>query len=192
MSGSVPDRPPLLTFGYGARSVEEVLDLLGSHGVGYVVDVRSAPWSRYQPGFSKDQFASLLIERGMRYVFMGQELGGRPEAPECYDAEGRVDYRACERQRTFRAGIERLRKAWEAGHPVALMCSEGRPEACHRTKLVARVAIAEGIEVRHIDERGVIRSQEEVLDRLRTSQTTLIEDESLVAKSRNRYRPVSA
>jgi uncharacterized protein (DUF488 family) len=178
----------LLTFGYGSRSTEEVLALLTQHGVEYVIDVRSTPWSRYRPEFSQDQLASSLRAHGIRYLFMGSELGGRPDDPTCYDGEGRVDYRACERRPAFREGTARLQGAWQAGHSLALMCSEGRPEDCHRTKLVASALIGVGVEVNHIDERGTLRPHDEVLDRLRGPQTTLLEDSGLIAKSRGRYR----
>jgi uncharacterized protein (DUF488 family) len=188
MTGGLSIQRSLLTFGYGSRSLEETLGLLDRYGICYVVDVRSVPWSRYRPEFSQDRLAPSLQAQGIRYVFMGDELGGRPDDPGCYDKEGRVDYRACEQRPAFREGIARLCRAWEAGHPVALMCSEGRPEDCHRTKLVA-VALAEaGVEIRHIDERGALRSHDEVLDRLRDAQTTLLDDPSLIAKSRGRYR----
>jgi len=181
-----------MTFGYGSRSQEEALALLARYDIDYVIDVRSVPWSRYRPEFSQDRLAASLRVHGIRYLFMGSELGGRPEDPACYDGEGRVDYRACERQPAFRDGIERLRSAWKAGHSVALMCSEGRPEDCHRTKLVAAALIEAGVDVRHIDECGEQRSHDEVLDRLRGSQTTLLEDSDLLAKSRNRYRAAAS
>jgi len=182
-------QPPLLTFGYGSRSEEEVLALLAHHGVEYVVDVRSAPWSRYRPEFSRDRLAQSLRSKGVGYLFMGDSLGGRPDDPSCYDEEGRVDYGSCKRRPAFRQAILRLRTAWQAGHPVALMCSEGRPEDCHRAKLVAATLVEAGVGIQHIDERGVLRSHEEVLDRLRGPQTALLEDPSLLTKSRGKYRP---
>ena len=178
----------LVTFGYGARSLDEALGLLLRHRIVYVVDVRSVPWSRYRPEFSQDQLSGSLRAHSIRYLFMGDELGGRPEDPACYDQEGRVDYHACARRPAFRAGVQRLHKAWAAGHSLALMCSEGRPEDCHRTKLVAAALVEAGVDLRHIDERGELLSHEEVLDRLRGPQTALLDDTELLAKSRNRYR----
>ncbi len=43
------------------------------------------------------------------------------------------------------------------------MCAEGRPQACHRTKLVAEELVANGVPVAHIDERGAIRSHAEII-----------------------------
>jgi len=190
--GQLVAQAPLLTIGYGTRAVTDVLALLTHHGIKFLIDVRSTPWSRYRPEFSQDQLAPSLRAHGIRYLFMGDELGGRPDDPACYDSDGRVDYRACESRPAFREGVARLQGAWRAGHSVALMCSEGRPEDCHRTKLVATALVEVGVVVRHVDEDGRLRSHNEVLDRLRGPQTTLLEDPGLIAKSRGRYRAAAS
>jgi uncharacterized protein (DUF488 family) len=189
--GARPASGGLITFGYGGRSLEEVVGLLARHGVRFVVDVRSVPWSRFRPEFSQDRLTLALREHGIRYLFMGAELGGRPDDAACYDAEGRVDYRACERRPAFRAGISRLRAASDSGHSLAIMCSEGRPEDCHRTKLVSQALTAAGVAVHHLDERGELRSHEDVLARLRGSQMALLDDDEQLVKSRGRYRVAS-
>jgi len=188
MNGSEPvPGTPMLTFGYGARTLREVLHLLEAEDIQFLVDVRSVPWSRYQPDFSQNNLVGSLREHGIRYLFMGTELGGRPDDPDCYDAEGRVDYHACERRLIFRKGIDRLIAAAAAGHRIAIMCSEGRPEDCHRTKLVSRVLVDAGVNVRHLDERGTLCSHDEILDRLHGPQLALIDDD-VIMKSRGRYR----
>jgi uncharacterized protein (DUF488 family) len=179
---------PLLTFGYGARRLEEAVRLLKQHDVEFLVDVRSVPWSRFQPDFSQDHLVDALRGHGIRYLFMGAPLGGRPDEPECYDSDGRVDYRACARRPAFRSGIDRLVTAAAAGYRIAIMCSEGRPEDCHRTKLVSEALVEAGVDVRHLDERNELRSHTEILDRLRGSQMALIDDDERLVKSRGRYR----
>jgi len=180
---------PILTFGYGKRSLEDCLAFLQQHRVSYVVDVRSVPWSRFKPEFSSDALAAHLGHGGLKYVFMGDELGGRPDEPDCYDEHGRVDYLACRRRSKFMHGIERLLRANACGHRVAIMCSEGRPESCHRTKLVAEVLREHGVDVQHIDERGRLCSHEQILERLRAGQLDLLggQYEDALHKSRGRY-----
>jgi uncharacterized protein (DUF488 family) len=180
---------PILTFGYGNRSLEQCLILLRRYGIGFVVDVRSSPWSRFKPDFSRPALAASLQQEGLHYVFMGEELGGRPDDPDCYDEDGRVDYLACRQRPKFMHGIERLRAASGSGYRVAVMCSECRPESCHRTKLVAQVLREHGVEVQHIDERDELCSHDEVVDRLRAGQLDLLggEYEDLMHKSRGRY-----
>jgi len=190
-----PDGPtlrPVLTLGYGSRTVEDVVRLLTEHGVHFVVDVRSIPWSRFRPEFSQDQLVPGLREYGIRYLFMGRELGGRPDDATCYDDEGHVDYRACAQRAEFQAGIARLRAACDAGHSIAIMCSEARPEDCHRTKLVGQALVGAGIDVQHVDQHGQLHSQDDVLDRLRSSQMNLLGGDERLLKSRGRYRVASA
>ncbi len=179
----------LLTFGYGKRSLEDCLTLLQHHRISHVVDVRSAPWSRFKPEFSSEALAASLQRNGLKYVFMGDELGGRPDDPDCYDEQGRVDYLACRQRPKFMHGIERLLRARESGYRVAVMCSEGRPESCHRTKLVAEVLREHGIDVLHIDERDDLCSHDQILDRLRAGQLDLLggQYEDVLHKSRGRY-----
>jgi uncharacterized protein (DUF488 family) len=158
------DEPaPILTIGYGARAMPEFLDALGAAGVEYLVDVRSAPYSRFKPEFSKRALAAELEAHGIRYVFMGDALGGKPDDPHMRGASGRVDHDRVRLSPAFCAGLERLAAGWEDNRRIALMCAEGRPQACHRTKLVAEELVANGVPVAHIDERGAIRSHAEIM-----------------------------
>lgn len=183
--------PLLLTLGYGKRAIDEALALLRQHDIGYLADIRSTPYSRYHPEFSHDALKRHLAESGISYLYMGEELGGRPKDTTCYDAQGRVDYVACRRRPAFRQGIKRLHTAWEGGHRVALLCSEARPEQCHRSKLVGAVLAEEGINVIHLDEDGSPLTQDEVMTRLQGGQISLFADLSpaKTTRSRSRYAP---
>lgn len=190
MNDSVPARPPLiLTLGYGKRSLDEIINLLRAYGVQYLADVRSVPWSRYRPEFTREALRPSLEAHGIRYVFMGEELGGRPDDPSCYDAEGRVEYEACRRRPQFAEGIARLRSAWEEGHRVALLCSESRPQECHRAKLIGAELARMGIPSLHLGEQGEEMGQEDVLAALTHGQLSLFEDmpPTQTTRSRGRY-----
>ena len=69
----------------------------------------------------------------------------------------------------------------------ALMCSEKKPEMCHRSKLIGVAMEQNGIEVFHIDEIGKLKSQSEVLNRIISPQYSLFHNEKNDLKSRNRY-----
>ena len=69
---------PIYTIGYGSRSIEEFVEVLQRFDIAYLVDVRSAPYSRYKPEFSKAELAAELQRFGIRYLFMGDTLGGQP------------------------------------------------------------------------------------------------------------------
>src|SRR5207244_1134680 len=82
--GYMPEIPskslPIFTVGYGNRSVEELIALLEENRVGFLVDVRSAPYSKFKPEFSKDALAARLADFDIRYIFLGNELGGKPNS----------------------------------------------------------------------------------------------------------------
>jgi len=178
---------PIYTIGYGARDLDEVVSILKNHNIQYLVDVRSKPYSSYKPEFSKTALENYLESRGIRYVFMGDTLGGQPENNQCY-TNGKADYEKIASQEFFKKGIDRLIRARNQGRRVVLMCSEGKPENCHRTKLIGLQLTKEGIEVSHIDENDEIISQEQVIRRLTGGQLSLFGDDNLSFTSRKRYR----
>ena len=85
------DRVPIFTIGYGAREIDAFIAALQQQHIEFLIDVRSRPYSRYKPDFSRDALEGHLRRAGIRYVFLGDSLGGRPADPTCYDADGKVD-----------------------------------------------------------------------------------------------------
>jgi uncharacterized protein (DUF488 family) len=151
---------PLFTLGHSTHPVLRVIELLQQHGVTAVCDVRSRPYSRWNPQFNREAFGQALSDAGIAYVFLGKELGGRPEDPACY-VDGHVDYGRVARTALFAEGMRRL--AAEAGkHRVALVCAEKNPEDCHRALLVGREAQERGWTVKHILSDGGLATQDEV------------------------------
>jgi uncharacterized protein (DUF488 family) len=183
---------PILTFGYGSRDIDDAIDMLCAEGVEFVIDVRSSPWSRFRPEWSQDALSRSLRSKGLVYVYMGDELGGRPDHPDCYDDEGHVDYLRCRRRPEYRRGLDRLISASRQGLRVALMCSEGRPEDCHRTKLVGESLVECGVRVEHLDQAGKRCVHEEVILRITGGQLSLVDEpHALLNRSRGRYQPAS-
>ncbi len=180
----------LFTIGYGARSIEEFLETLRHFDIAYVIDVRSKPYSRYKPDFSKDQLERHLQAVGIRYVFMGDTLGGRPNDRALYTDDDKVDYAKLRESKIFKEGIDRLKKAQSQGLRVTLLCSEGRPEQCHRSHLIGQTLTDIGIPVTHIDENGDSFSQAEVTARTYGNQMLMpwLED-GLRITSRKPYDP---
>lgn len=180
------ESPPLYTIGYGARTLDEFLAVLKANRIQYLIDVRTAPFSKFKPDFSRDLLQHHAERAGLRYVFMGDTLGGQPRDPDCH-TDGKVDYDRVRAQPFFQAGVERLRRAFEQRHRAAIMCSEGRPEDCHRSKLIGEALTAAGIPVCHIDEDGHVITQRQVIDRLTKGQMDLFGAPSFT--SRKRYAP---
>ncbi len=166
---------PIYTIGYGNRSADEFIDLLQRYHVGYIIDVRSQPYSRFSPDFAKKALESRLQQQDISYVFMGNLLGGRPEDKTCY-VDGRVDYALVGTKAFYLQGIQRLRTAWEKQLHVALLCAEAKPQECHRSKLIGNTLSEQGITVAHIDETGACKTQQAINQTLLGGQPSLFAD----------------
>ncbi len=155
---------PILTIGHSNHALPRFLALLRDADVTAVADVRSAPVSRFSPHFNKAALAASLAEHDIAYVFLGKELGGRPDLPELFT--NRVaDYEKMGRLPSFQAGIERLITGTQS-HRIAVMCAEADPLDCHRCLLVGRALTEAGVEVGHVLPSGEIITHAEIEDRL--------------------------
>jgi uncharacterized protein (DUF488 family) len=143
------DRLKLFTVGHSNHSADRFLGNLATRQVDVLVDVRSWPGSRFAQWADRKSLPSLLRSIGCSYVYLGQELGGRPEGDEFYDAAGHVLYGRVAKSDDFRRGMQRLMRGL-ADHRVAVMCSEEDPTHCHRRLLVSKVMSEAGVEIAHI------------------------------------------
>lgn len=141
------------SIGHSNHSIERLIELLDQHEVRVVADVRTAPFSRYSVHFNREQLSASLRRHEVGYVFLGRELGGRPDGDQYYDDEGHVRYDRLSQSPLFLAGLERLRRG-AAEQRVAMLCSEGDPRQCHRHLLIARVLDSLGVQVVHIEPDG--------------------------------------
>ncbi len=137
-----------------------------------------------EPEFARKALENALHGAGIRYVYMGNVLGGQPDDRSCYDAAGKVLYDRVQETAAYRQGIDRVRKAFDQGLRVALMCSEGKPELCHRSKLIGETLARLGLPVQHIDENDALESQEAVRDRLTAGQLSLWDDYGFTSRKR--------
>ena len=154
----------VLTIGHSNHPLETFVALLQQHGVTALADVRSAPYSRFNPQFNRKALQDSLAAIDIKYVFLGRALGGRPDDPSCYE-QGRVRYDRLAQTSLFREGLERVVEG--AGRErIALMCAEKEPLDCHRTILVGRSLFARGVGVAHILADGVLEPHDATMDRL--------------------------
>jgi uncharacterized protein (DUF488 family) len=146
----------VFTIGHSTHTLEYFLSLLTKHGIQAVGDVRSVPYSRRNPQFSREPLMQGLRGVGIAYVFLGKELGARSDNPGCY-IEGKVRYDYLAKEPAFLEGLERLRKGIQS-HRVALMCAEKDPLTCHRTILVCRELRSPDLEIAHILADGAVET----------------------------------
>jgi len=137
----------LYTLGHSAHPIGAFLDLLQAYHILMVADIRSHPASRFHPQFNQGRLVADLKDRGIRYLFLGNDLGGRPKDPACYpggvlpprDSKPPIlpIYEKMIQREGFTRGIQQL---LDTAHQArtAVLCSEENPLACHRHWLIAR------------------------------------------------------
>jgi uncharacterized protein (DUF488 family) len=146
------------SIGHSNMSIERFLGLLRTHEIELLADVRTAPYSRHWPQFSRDALSLSLRSSGVTYLFLGRELGGKPDDPALRGPGGLPNYDAIAATALYQEGIARLAslaREWR----TAFMCSEGDPAQCHRERLVARTLRSMGWQVRHILTDGTIQQE---------------------------------
>ncbi|HEY7974515.1 MAG TPA: DUF488 domain-containing protein [Ktedonobacterales bacterium] len=191
--GQPPESETTLTIysiGHSNQPQNAFIELLHRHGIQSLVDVRSAPYSRYVPHFNRPELEDAVERAGIRYLYLGDELGGRPPGQEFYDAEGYVLYYRAARAPFFLRGLERLTDEG-ALYRTAMMCSEEDPTDCHRRLLIARVLEEQGVPTLHIRGNDRIQTAD---DFRHDQQLSLWEDPSAAASEEwtwKSIRPVS-
>lgn len=155
----------LFTVGHSAAEFSTFMDLLKRHKVEVLVDVRSKPQSARFPHFDQIEMEARLQTAGICYLFLGEELGGRPDDSKAYRSDGLVDYRARRKSRSFQTGLERVLQELEQSY-VALMCAEEDPLSCHRFLMICPELVLAGISPLHIRKGGILETQRDAEDRL--------------------------
>src|SRR6187431_379021 len=127
----------LFTIGYEQTPAKAVLDELDAAGVKLLVDVRAVASSR-RPGFSKNQLAAGLKERGIGYLHL-RGLG----TPK----EGRLAARSGDLKSLWRIfekhlktpqakeELDELTALVKSGRRVCLLCYERDVAHCHRRRV---------------------------------------------------------
>ncbi|MGH9354439.1 MAG: DUF488 family protein [Terriglobia bacterium] len=142
----------VLTIGHSTRELTAFIELLRSHGIKQLVDVRTMPRSRQNPQYNIETLPGALGAAGIGYVHL-PALGGlrraRRDSPNTgwrnASFRGFADYM---QQPEFQEGLDRLTQL-AAKRPTAIMCAEAVPWRCHRS-LIADALLVGGARVEHI------------------------------------------
>lgn len=153
----------IYSIGHGHKTREQFVAELQARGIAFLIDVRSNPYSKWSPEYNREYLEQWLREVGIRYVYWGDTLGGKPKTDDCYTLEGYYDYAKMAQQDMFIEGLERLAYANKQDIKVAVMCTEANPCDCHRSKLIGRELYLMGLYMQHIVGITEDRSQEEVM-----------------------------
>ena len=154
----------LLTIGHSNHGLNDFMNLLSTNKIELVIDVRSAPYSKIYPHFNRESLESSLTKNSIKYLFLGDSVGGRSNSIDDY-SNGRVVYKKLAEKKEYISSIN-LIISLSSQHKAVLMCSEKEPLECHRTLLISRSIEASKVKVLHIHRNGKIESHEEAIERL--------------------------
>lgn len=170
--------PPILwTVGHSNHELDAFTQLIVAAKIEFLVDVRSYPYSRFAPHFNREELQPAMEQRGIRYLFLGETLGGRPHDDDHYDDEGHALYGPMAELPAFGEAIDRLLRG-ARDRRLALMCSCGQPKDCHRRLLVGKVLCDRGAELCHILPDGSRISEHSVTLTSPVDQDALFRDDA--------------
>jgi hypothetical protein len=155
----------LFSIGHSNHDLDHLVQLLQRVGVTAVADVRSSPFSQRYPQFNRTELEQGLQQHGIGYLFLGDELGGRPGPPSLYDDDGRVNYERVRATAFFQAGLDRLRRSLDR-FTVAMLCAEEDPLDCHRGLMIAPALVEYGIQPAHLRGDGSVETTADLEQRL--------------------------
>jgi uncharacterized protein (DUF488 family) len=155
----------LFTIGYAGRTIDDLIALLERHEIASLCDVRSMPYSSRYPLYNREPLKKALKSRNIEYVFLGDELGARPNDQSCY-VDGKASYQKIAATTLFKSGLERIELGMRKGCVLALMCAEKDPLTCHRSILICRSLRGQGIDIRHIIDHEATETQADLENRL--------------------------
>ena len=187
------EKSTLYSIGHGNKSIETLIEELKHFDINYLIDIRSKPYSKFNPQFNQNEIKFSLLKSGITYTFMGDVLGGLPDDNSCY-TNGHVDYDKLKKKDFFKNGLKRLITANEKKVKVAIMCSESKPEECHRTKLIGEELIKLGINLNHItrtknkQKQLILKDQKDVMLIVAPNGTVNLFGEELSFGSRKKYK----
>lgn len=124
----------LFSIGHSNHPADVFVQLLQQYHIQVLADVRTAPYSKYNKQFNRENLASLLIQNGIEYVWMGESLGGKRE-----DLQSPMGFRQEALFHTdalYQQGITSLVDLAQQ-KATAMMCSEEDPRHCHRHRIIS-------------------------------------------------------
>jgi uncharacterized protein (DUF488 family) len=140
----------IYTIGHSNIAQESFIDVLKQFKIQLVIDVRSSPYSKFVPHFNRENIKKTFKENDIKYIFLGNYIGGKPKAMKYYQ-NGKVNYDLIEKSEHYKEGIDKI---IELNEDLALMCSEENPYNCHRHHLITQTLLKNELEVIHIRKEG--------------------------------------
>lgn len=142
----------LWTIGHSTRTFPDFLEILRSHDIRMLVDVRRYPVSRRHPQFNADALSRALTGSGIEYTALGDLGGRRKPQPNSINLGWRNDsfrgYADYMQTGSFQHALRAL-LSLASRVRTAILCAEAVPWRCHRS-LIADSAVHLDWRVHHI------------------------------------------
>ena len=100
----------LLSIGHSQHQVDYFINLLKSHDVNYILDVRSTPYSQFAASYNRESIRPALQSNGIEYAFMGNYFGARPTDSSLYSSNGYLDFEKVANSSRFKKGFDNVVK----------------------------------------------------------------------------------
>ncbi|MDO8907006.1 MAG: DUF488 domain-containing protein [Pseudohongiella sp.] len=157
----------MFTIGYATKSISSYIEQLHEQKVTVVADIRSVPYSKVFFDYHQEALKQHLRNAGIRYVYLGDELGPRSKDSAHYDDTRQVQFYLLMQATLYQSGIQRLFDGIDKGFNIALTCACKDPAICHRSLLVGwSLKRQNNYELQHILHDGGLESQTELEHRL--------------------------
>ena len=143
----------LFTIGYEQTPSKAVLDELDSAGVKLLVDVRAVAASR-RAGFSKNQLAAGLKERGIGYLHLrglGTPREGREAARSGQFQTLHKIYDRHLKTAQAREELDELSALVKQAGPVCILCYERDHRHCHRQWIAEIIKERDGVTIENLE-----------------------------------------
>lgn len=166
----------IYSIGYATKTIETFIGQLKRYNINVVADVRSVPFSKRFFDYHQDRIQAHLARAGIKYVYLGKELGPRSKDPRHYKDNRQIDFERLAQSALFKDGIQRLNTGLKKGYNIAIMCAEKDPSCCHRSLLIGHYSVnSADMETHHINHDGELESQVQLAERL-VQEQGLVED----------------
>ena len=139
----------IFTIGHSNHPIEKFIDILKINNIDAVIDVRSNPISAYSPQFNRMELMKNLKMNDIKYFFMGNTLGGRPEDTSVLNSLNKIELEIIETKSWYNDAISKLIE-FSKKNNIAVMCSEEDPQKCHRGYIISHTLLGKNQSVIHI------------------------------------------
>ena len=154
----------IYTIGHGEQDLDDLFAALRKSSIQLLVDVRTYPASRRNPQFNRSSLTGMALRCGMRYRWE-EALGGKPRDRSLWTESGVPDYRQIGESAPFQLALDQLIDEAQT-QTVAVLCSETRPEECHRSLLIQPWLVERGINVQHLLPGGRVLGEVAAMKRM--------------------------